>query len=330
MPKAAARSLLLLAACLPLMSCYAWGHEWRFFTREHKEVFNLQDTLGVPRLADRLNQRSRQRIANVEVWTAVDWNASLRRQGGALGAVPQDSYRIVPGARLSVQVLDEPRLSDEYYVRPDGTFSFPWLEEIRAEGRTVRELEQDIAQGLLQYMKEPQVTVNLEQGPQRFSLGDSAKPDFGDILVFSPASTLGGGTGGISGKTLPFSGRETLFNVLTAAGGLGGTANWRNVAVFRQKPDPELPGEKRTLVIVSDMSNFFKRADFEQNIPLEINDIVFIPSQPEYVGNAFKNDWNLLLGYTGGVLGYDDFVRRLDARSHIMPRVAPNAAGSGE
>ena len=319
------RAALLVAVTLPLPSCYFSGHHWRWISRQPKETISLPQTLGVPRLASRLNERSSQRITNLEVWTAVDWNEKLRGEGRTGVALNRESYRVAAGDRLGIQVVDEPLLTKDYYVRPDGTFSCPWVGEIFVEGKTIREVQGDLRKGLLAYMKNPEVIVNLEQGPQRIGVGNSSKPDFGDIMVFG-----GGGSaalGGVGGQIIPFSGKQTLFNVISSIGGLTGRANWRNVAVFRREPEVDSESGFKTLVIVSDLSNFFKRADFEQNIPLKINDIVFIPTQPEYAGTAFQHDWDLILGYLGGIGAYDEFVRRLNDSGHILPRKSPNNAG---
>lgn len=313
-----------------LPSCYASGHHWRFISRQPKETIDLPDTLGVPRLRQQLAARTADRVV-VEVWTAVDWNERLRREARAGSRPVRDRYRIAPGDRISVHVAEEAELSRDYYVRPDGTFSFPWVGEVGVEGLSIQEVEAHLREGLLAYMKDPQVTVNLEQGPQRIGTGNNASPDFGNIMVFGE---IGGGSasigtgGGVGGRVLPFSGRETLLNILSMSGGLSARANWRNVAIFRREPDPEQEGAMKTLVIVSDMANFFKKADFEQNLPLKINDIVFVPTQPEYAGVAFKHDWDLVLGYLGGITSYDDFVRRLGDTSRILPRANSNDEGN--
>ena len=162
---------------------------------------------------------------------------------------------------------------------------------------------------------------------QHLGLGDSTTPNFGDILLLGD---IGGGAvgGGIRGSIQAYSGRQTLYNLIAKTGGISGSANWHNIAVMRREPDPESKTGFKTLIIVSDMANLFHRADFEQNIPLKVNDIIYVPTQPEYVGIAFKHEWDLVLGYLGGIGGYDDFIRRLDNSAHILPRSKPNESGS--
>ena len=323
-----------LLAVLALPSCfYAGGHHWRIFTRQNKETIDIPDTLGVPRLRQQLADRASQSFANLEVWTAVDWNERLRREGKNGGVATRDRYRLAPGDRISVQVADEKDLSKDYYIRPDGTFSFPMLDEVNVEGKTIPEVQDLLRRGLLDLMKDPKVTVNLEQGPTRIGTGNTSSPDFGDILVFGE---VGGGVvatgsgGGIGGRVMSWSGKETLLKILAKGGGLSSNANWRNVAVFRREADPEDPAAYKTIVIVSDMSNYFKRVDQEQDIPLKVNDVVFVPTQPEYPGVAFKHDWDLLLSYLSGVVSYDEFVRRTSDSSRLLPRSSPHGRGEGD
>ncbi len=328
-PTRAYQLLLLTLAVAPLPSCYVNGHAIRFITRQPKETMDLPDTLGEPGLRRELDQRSAFKIKH-EIWTAVRWNEHLRKTR-VQGTQDQESYRLAPGDRISVQVAEEAKLSTQYYIRPDGTFSFPYLAEIEAGGKTPRQVADILHEGLMAFIKDPQVTVNLEQGAQRIvGAGGAAGPDFGDILVWGELGGGGGAaatTSGISGRIVPFSGKQNLSSVLASAGGLSGRANWRNVAVFRQENDPESESGKMAVVIVSDMSQYFKRADFEQDFPLRINDIVFVPTQPEYAGTAFQHDWNLVLSYLGGITTYDAFLRRLSDTAHIIPRATPNTEG---
>jgi polysaccharide export outer membrane protein len=74
-----------------------------------------------------------------------------RRQEFALG----------PADVLKVNVWKNPDLSTEATVRPDGTISLPLLGEIRAAGRTPRELQADIAQKLAAFVKDESATVTV-------------------------------------------------------------------------------------------------------------------------------------------------------------------------
>lgn len=72
-------------------------------------------------------------------------------------------YRINPGDQLAVSVWGEERLQREVRVLPDGTFAFPLVGRIVAQGHLPSEIEALIRTGLRdQYRGEvPQVTVSV-------------------------------------------------------------------------------------------------------------------------------------------------------------------------
>ena len=85
--------------------------------------------------------------------------------GGAAQA--QAEYRIAPGDVLSIEVWGredfKPQVGSNagIEVRPDGKLNFPLLGELKVEGATVSELTAVITQGLSEYIRQPQVTVNV-------------------------------------------------------------------------------------------------------------------------------------------------------------------------
>lgn len=79
-------------------------------------------------------------------------------------AAAQVPYRINPGDELDVLVWGEERLQRSVRVLPDGTFAFPLVGQVVAEGRLPSELERIISKGLeTQYRGQvPQVTVSVK------------------------------------------------------------------------------------------------------------------------------------------------------------------------
>lgn len=88
----------------------------------------------------------------------------------------QAEYQVHPNDQLEIAVWGQEDLSRTVRVRQDGTFQFPFLQEVLARGYTLQELEQVLAQGLAAgYLHEPLVTVKLLG--QRFSmLGEVERP----------------------------------------------------------------------------------------------------------------------------------------------------------
>ncbi|MBE0613260.1 MAG: polysaccharide export protein [Burkholderiales bacterium] len=88
-------------------------------------------------------------------------------------------YRLESGDVISVYVLGEDDLKREKVRLTDaGTIQFPVLGEIRIKGLTAGELEQKITSGLkaAEYLKNPKVTVNIDEYRPFFINGEVSKP----------------------------------------------------------------------------------------------------------------------------------------------------------
>lgn len=74
-------------------------------------------------------------------------------------------YRINSGDELSIYVWGEERLQRDVRVLPDGTFTYPLIGKIQADGRLTQDIEAQITDRLKdQYRGQvPQVTVSVKQ-----------------------------------------------------------------------------------------------------------------------------------------------------------------------
>lgn len=108
-----------------------------------------------------------------------------------MGGGERSDYRIMPGDLLSVSVWREMELTRDVRVRPDGQFSYPLIGQVKAEGRTVEELQQDMKERLIVYMKFPELTVEVKEtaGSTVIVLGEVIYPGIysykgqGDVLT---------------------------------------------------------------------------------------------------------------------------------------------------
>ncbi len=88
-------------------------------------------------------------------------------------AVMDPSYRLDSGDRLRVVVFGQQNLSRTYSVDGGGYISMPLIGAVAARGATTFELEQRIADQLrVQYVKEPQVSAQIEAYRPFFILGE--------------------------------------------------------------------------------------------------------------------------------------------------------------
>lgn len=78
-----------------------------------------------------------------------------------LQAESQAEYRIKPRDILDIRIEGECIYSTDFEVDERGRISMAFIDEIQAAGRTVAELETNIAKKLSKYLKEPKVKIRL-------------------------------------------------------------------------------------------------------------------------------------------------------------------------
>ena len=91
---------------------------------------------------------------------------------------PAPSYRIGPEDVINVSVWDNPGLSMDVMVRPDGKISLPLINEIQAADFTPVELSDAITRNLQEYVRDPHVTVSVTQTYSKkiFLVGNVLRP----------------------------------------------------------------------------------------------------------------------------------------------------------
>jgi len=82
-------------------------------------------------------------------------------------------YRLDTGDKLRIFVYAQPSLSRIYTVDAEGFISVPLIGNVRARGTTTRALEKDITARLgTEFVRDPQVTVDIQQNRPFFILGE--------------------------------------------------------------------------------------------------------------------------------------------------------------
>ncbi len=127
-------------------------------------------------------------------------SAQADEPGEAPAASPARlAYTVNPGDILSISVWKEQDLERQVIVRPDGAFSFPLTGDIRAEGKSIEQIREAVAEQLEKYIPDPVVTIAAEglAGNRVYVIGQVQRPgDFqaaGQIDVMQ-ALSMGGGT----------------------------------------------------------------------------------------------------------------------------------------
>jgi polysaccharide biosynthesis/export protein len=125
----------------------------------------------------------------------------------------QERYRLGPEDVVEVSVWKEPDMTKQLVVQPDGKIFYPLVGEIRAAGKTVKQLQDEISKRLEKFVTDASVTVILlkTQYYKFFVTGKVNKP--GEFLVGRPTSAL---------------------QAIAMAGGLTPFASPRNIKIVRK------------------------------------------------------------------------------------------------
>jgi polysaccharide biosynthesis/export protein len=179
------------------------------------------------------------------------------------GGVPS-GYILGPGDQISVIVQDLPDefANKTFRIDINGELSLPLIGRIQASGLTIARLEADSKSRLDHILKDPQVTVSLV--------------NFGS----EPVSVLGAVN---SPGVRQLEGRKTLFEVLSAAGGLRADAGYQ-VKITRDLkwgriplPQAETDAGGQSTVVSIKLSDIIDATNPTENIEILPGDAVSVP-----------------------------------------------------
>ena len=173
----------------------------------------------------------------------------------AAGAQVRDAaYQIGPRDLLDIRVYEDESLNGQRRVSEAGLINLPLLGDVAVAGKTTVEVAQ-ILKRLLEdkYMQKASVDVQV--------LDFRSRP----ISVIGAVKQPG---------NLGFSGRWTLLEALTAAGGV--TENHGNVVHILRRADNGLSDQ-----VTINLDDLLLRADPKANIPIVANDLINVPGTVE-------------------------------------------------
>jgi polysaccharide export outer membrane protein len=177
--------------------------------------------------------------------------------GLARGQTPEAEYRIGPKDVLRITVWGHEDLSRLTVVSADGTFAFPLVGHVSATGLTSSQVEARLKELLgKDYLVDPQVSVAVQEyrSQRVFVLGEAEKPG-----------------------TYALTGRATLLDILSQAGGPSKTAGRQIVIVrFPKADEPVVPGMPGSVTLRVNLKKLLD-GDASENLALQSGDTVFVP-----------------------------------------------------
>jgi polysaccharide export outer membrane protein len=171
--------------------------------------------------------------------------------------LPTEEYVIGPGDQLGVFVYDNPQLSSDVPVRPDGRISTPLIQTVVAAGKTPTELGKDMETRLKEFIKDPRVTIIVRSfvGPldkQIRVIGEAADP-----------------------LALPYREHLSVLDVMIASKGLTRYAAGNRAVIIRRATDKDGHDKQETIHVR--LSDLMKDGDISQNVELQPGDTLIIP-----------------------------------------------------
>lgn len=104
---------------------------------------------------------------------------------GTPEAQAQEGYRIRAGDTLRIEVLEDPSLNRSSLVAPDGRIAVPLAGGIRASGRTVEDVQGDLAARLASsFASAPTVFISVERLAERQAGGGGAPAVAPTITIY--------------------------------------------------------------------------------------------------------------------------------------------------
>lgn len=167
---------------------------------------------------------------------------------------PGEEYVIGPLDQLSIFVWRNPELSSKVQVRPDGRITTPLVNDMPAVGKTPAVLAADMRAALGEYVKDPIVSVIVDNFAGTFSqqirvVGATEKP-----------------------AAIPYRANMTLLDAMIAVGGLGQYAAGNRAKLIRYD---RATGKQHEYQL--QIANLLKHGDSRANVRLEPGDVIIVP-----------------------------------------------------
>ena len=173
--------------------------------------------------------------------------AAAANVAAAMDSEPE--YILGPGDQIDIAVWKDETLTKSVIVLPDGKISFPLIGEIKAAGRTVPQLKQEITKKISPFAPDPIISIEVRQVNSML------------VYVIGRVNTPG---------RFSLNTNVNVLQALTIAGGLNPFAKRDKIKIFRRE------GAKTTIFRFK-YDEVVEGTELEQNIILQRGDVVVVP-----------------------------------------------------
>jgi len=171
-----------------------------------------------------------------------------------LGEKASEDYTIGPLDALTVFVWRNPELGAQVQVRPDGRITLPLINDMVAVGKTPTKLADEIRDALGTYIKDPIVSVIINNFSGTFSQ---------QIRIVGAAERP---------AAVAYRSDMTLLDAMIQVGGLSEFAAGNKAKLIRADPRTGRQQEFRLRI-----ESLIKRGDIKANVKLQPGDVIIIP-----------------------------------------------------
>lgn len=162
-----------------------------------------------------------------------------------------EPYHVSIGDVLEVFVWQQPDLSRDVVVRPDGRISFPLVGDVDAVGLALTDLDKILTDKLKTYVRYPDVSLAIKRfgGTKTIVLGEVGRPG-----IYVPT------------------GEGRVLDVIAMAGGFLSSADTKDVVLIRG-------GLASPQMAALDIKSALTQGNLGENVRLEPNDILYVARQ---------------------------------------------------
>jgi polysaccharide export outer membrane protein len=191
----------------------------------------MGDEMSVERMSRR--EALKSGVAGLLIAVPLAWASSIPAMAAAPAPEELTAYKLGSGDKIRVTVFGHEDLSGEFEVDGSGNVSLPLIRNIKAEGLTVRQVEQAITERLSpDYLINPSVSVEVLNYRPFYIYGEVKNPG-----------------------SYPFVNGMTVVNAVALAGGFTYRARTGRVRIIRSGDASRTPkdADKDTAVLPGDV-----------------------------------------------------------------------------